>query len=192
MLFPEKPRCSIITVVMSEDRAKTLLRGELELPSSDPTGTPALERESDLRPDPGADPQTAALLLDPTEPGSGPPVAGAADGSPPMPSIVLAAAGLAVFDSVIVVVYLALWAMNPESALAVIDALGGVSFLLGIAPIIVGGIILHKNKRAGGVTAGNAWANAGVVAGALLAMVTMLIPFLVALRSFLGTPPDSL
>jgi hypothetical protein len=109
-----------------------------------------------------------------------------------MPPIVLAVAGLAVFDAVIVAIYVALWVINPEAMLAIISTLAGISLLLGVAPIVVGGLVLHKNRQTGTTTPGTNWAVAGIVSGMVMSLATLAIPLLAAVRMLLMDPGRSI
>ena len=61
-----------------------------------------------------------------------------------------------------------------------------VPFLLGIAPILVGGWILDRNRKSGGKLPGAAWARWAVLAGGLLTTVTILIPLTAAVSRITG------
>lgn len=107
-----------------------------------------------------------------------------------LPSIILAVAGLTVFDSIIIVVFLSLWAVNPEAMLAIIKTMAGIALLLGVAPIVIGGLVMHTNKQSGRVMPGTPWAGVGILVGIMLSALTILIPLLSAVRLLLGNPPD--
>ena len=107
-----------------------------------------------------------------------------------LPSIVLAVAGLTVFDSIIIVVFLSLWAVNAAAMLAIIKTMAGIALLLGVAPIVVGGLILHTNKQNGSVMPGTPWAGVGILVGVMLSGLTILIPLLSAVSLLLGNQPD--
>ena len=99
---------------------------------------------------------------------------------------VLIAAGLASLDGVLAVTLLGLWAFSPDTALSTIQAMSGLAFLLGIAPILVGGWILDRNRKSGGKLPGAAWARWAVLAGGLLTTVTILIPLTAAVSRITG------
>jgi hypothetical protein len=122
---------------------------------------------------------------------AGQPAASEGKASTDLPSIVLAVAGLSVFDSIIIVVFLSLWAVNPEAMLAVIQTLAGIALLLAVAPIVIGGLVLHTNKQTGTVMPGTPWAGVGMLVGIILAGLTLLIPLLSAVRLLLGGPLDA-
>jgi hypothetical protein len=108
-----------------------------------------------------------------------------------LPSIILAVAGLTVFDAIIIVVFLSLWAVNDEAMLAIIKTLAGIALLLSVAPIVIGGLVLHTNKQSGTVMPGTPWAGVGILVGVMLAGLTLLIPLLAAVKVLLGGPPET-
>jgi hypothetical protein len=107
-----------------------------------------------------------------------------------MPSTALAAAGLTVFDSILIVVFLGLWSLNPEAMLAIIKTMAGITLLLAVAPIVIGGLILHTNKQTGTVMPGTPWASVAMIVGTILGGLTLAIPLLTAVRMLLIAPPD--
>jgi hypothetical protein len=146
-----------------------------------------------------------SLADSPDEAGFGPGfAAGAFSDSPPsarvdvgkpggdLPSIILASAGLTVFDSIIIVVFLSLWAINPEAMLAIIKTMAGIALLLGVAPIVIGGLVMHTNKQNGTIMPGTPWAGVGILVGVMLSALTILIPLLSAVRLLLGNPPEAM
>jgi hypothetical protein len=161
---------------MDDHRAETAFRGEADISfaesphfSSASAGLPSHEgfsaRLENTRPD-------------------------AKEPSSDLPPMILAAAGLTVFDSIIIVVFLSLWAVNPEAMLAIIKTMAGIALLLGVAPIVIGGLILHTNKQSGTVMPGTPWAGVGILVGVMLSALTLLIPLLSAVRLLLGGPPE--
>jgi hypothetical protein len=104
-----------------------------------------------------------------------------------LPSIILAVAGLTVFDAIIIVVFLSLWAVNAEVMLAIIKTMAGIALLLGVAPIVIGGLVLHTNKQSGTVMPGTPWAGVGILVGIMLSALTILIPLLSAVSLLLGS-----
>ena len=106
------------------------------------------------------------------------------DKLPPFP---LAAAGLSVFSAIIAVAFLALWLVDANSALAVIQTLAGVCILVGLAAIVVGGLILNNNRRSDSQMPGSNWARVSVIAGLLLLGVTVILPLISALRVLVGS-----
>jgi hypothetical protein len=67
--------------------------------------------------------------------------------------------------------------------------MAGIALLLGVAPIVIGGLVLHTNKQAGTVMPGTPWAGVGILVGVMLSALTLLIPLLSAVRLLLGGPP---
>lgn len=161
---------------MDENRTDTAIRGGTELSFPDSPNDAGLDPEL---PDP------AAFFAS-----AGQPAANEEKPSSDLPTIVLAVAGLAVFDSIIIVVFLSLWAINPEAMLAIIKTMAGIALLLGVAPIVMGGLVLHTNKENGTVMPGTPWAGVGILVGVLLAGLTLLIPLMSAVRLLLGGPMD--
>jgi hypothetical protein len=162
---------------MNDNRSETAIRGGAELPFTDSPDDAILGAEiSDQEAFFAAAGQPAAVKDD--------------KASTDLPGIVLAVAGLSVFDSIIVVVFLSLWAVNPEAMLAIIQTLAGISLLLAVAPIVIGGLVLHTNKQSGTVMPGTPWAGVGMLVGIILAGLTLLIPLLSAVRLLMGGPLD--
>lgn len=164
---------------MDENRTETAIRGGEELPFADSPDDPNLSGEFAA--------QEAFFAS------AGQPAQSETESSTDLPSIVLAVAGLSVFDAIIIVVFLSLWAVNPEAMLAIIKTMAGISLLLAVAPIVIGGLVLHTNKQTGTVMPGTPWAGVGILVGMILAGLTLLIPLLSAVRLLLGSPlgPDS-
>jgi hypothetical protein len=160
---------------MDENRTETAFRGGADLsfgePSPDPGFGPGFP--------PGAFSDPLATATPDAEKQSG-----------DLPSIVLAAAGLTVFDAIIIVVFLSLWGVNPEAMLAIIKTMAGIALLLGVAPIVIGGLIMHTNKQTGKIMPGTPWAGVGILVGVLLSLLTILIPLLSAVRLLLGNPGE--
>lgn len=160
---------------MDQNRTETAFRGGAE--------TSLADSPDDTGFVPGFPPGAFADTLDS-------PPAPAAKASADLPSIVLAAAGLTVFDSIIIVVFLSLWAVNPDAMLAIIKTMAGIALLLGVSPIVIGGLIMHTNKQSGTVMPGTPWAGVGILVGVMLSALTILIPLLSAVRLLLGNPTD--
>ena len=99
----------------------------------------------------------------------------------PMPTIVLVSAGLAVFDSILSLAYLALWQFNAESLLAVLQQFGLFSLLAAMASVLLGAKILNPHRGRYLSAPGGPWALAAIAAGVALALLTLGIPFFSAL-----------
>ena len=98
----------------------------------------------------------------------------------PLPAGVLAAAGLAVLDGALTLILLSLWTMAPGSAVSTVHSMGGLCLLLGVAPILLGGVLLDRNRKRSDGLPGVVWVRWSVLAGALLTSVNILIPMLAA------------
>lgn len=161
---------------MDEHRTETAFRGGAEVSFADPpdkAGTDA------------GFPDSAALAALGDAPAES-----TGEKSTDLPTMILAVAGLTVFDSIIIVVFLSLWAVNPVAMLAIIKTLAGIALLLSVAPIVIGGLVLHTNKESGTVMPGTPWAGVGILVGVMLASLTLLIPLMSAVRLLLGGPSD--
>lgn len=100
-----------------------------------------------------------------------------------MPPIVLAAAGLAVFDTIICLVYVTVWVFSPPTLLAIIHAMAGVSLLVGVSPIVVAGYIFSKNRQAGVELPGTPFAVWAMVSGAVMMTLTLAVPMVAAIQA---------
>jgi hypothetical protein len=161
---------------MNENRTESAIRGGTQIPVADSPDDAVLD---------GTFTDPADFLAS-----AGRPVESGEKPSTDIPTIALASAGLAVFDAIIVVVLLSLWAVNPEVMLAIVKTMAGILLLLAVAPIVIGGLIMHTNKQSGVVMAGTPWAGVGILVGAILASLTLVIPLLFAVRLLLGGPVD--
>ncbi len=160
---------------MDENRTDTAIRGGTELSFPDSPNESL-----------GTDFSDQAAFFE----AAGQPAAAEEKSGNELPTIVLALAGLTVFDSIIIVVFLSLWAINPEAMLAIIKTMAGIALLLGVAPIVTGGLVLHTNKQTGTTMPGTPWAGVGILVGVLLAGLTLLIPLMSAVRLLLGGPME--
>jgi hypothetical protein len=160
---------------MDENRTETAFRGGADISFADPPNDASFGPGSGFPPGAFSDLQGTPSARDEKPSGD-------------LPGMILAAAGLTVFDSIIIVVFLSLWAVNPAAMLAIIKTMAGIALLLGVAPIVVGGLILHTNKQSGKVMPGTPWAGVGMLVGIMLSVLTILIPLLSAVRLLLGNP----
>ncbi len=122
----------------------------------------------------------------PTEP---PPGASAASKpqAKKLPGFAVAAAGLAVFDTLLAIAFLFMWLGNGQAALVVIQTLAGVSILLGLSAIVISGLIFNSNRRTGKAMPGTVWARAGIAAGLFLLGVAVMLPLISALSVLVGS-----
>ena len=71
--------------------------------------------------------------------------------------------------------------------LAIVHAMAGISLLLGVSPIIVGGIIFNKNRQTGITMPGTQFAVWAIVAGVVMTLLTMAIPLVAAIQALIGS-----
>lgn len=103
-----------------------------------------------------------------------------------MPPIILAAAGLAVFDAIICLVYVVVWIVNPLTLLAIIQAMAGISLLLGVAPVVVAGVIFSKNRQTGVELPGTPFAVWAMISGTVMMTLTLAVPLVAAIQALTG------
>lgn len=104
-----------------------------------------------------------------------------------LPGFAVAAAGLAVFDTLMAAAYLSMWLWNGQAALMVMQTLSGTSILLGLSAIVVGSLIFNSNRRTGRTMPGTGWARGGIAAGLFLLAVTVMLPLISALSVLVGS-----
>jgi len=139
------------------------LEADLQHPESE-TGAPPPTPEKDARQKPvGGDAQSDA-----------------------MPPIILAAAGLAVFDAIICLVYVVVWIVSPLTLLAIIQAMAGISLLLGVSPVVVAGVIFSKNRQTGIELPGTPFAVWAMISGSAMMMLTLAVPLVAAIQTLTG------
>jgi len=100
-----------------------------------------------------------------------------------MPTIVLIQAGLTVFNGVLILVFAGLWLFGGDMLFHIMQRLAGVCLLLAMGPLILGGIILHRNKKLDKPIPGTIYATVGVWVGVTMAMMTLIIPTLYTFRA---------
>ena len=103
-----------------------------------------------------------------------------------IPGLVLAVAAFTVFDGVIVVVYVTLWAMDLDLLLTALKGRGWISLLLAVSPLILGAIVVQRNKSVAVQGSGTIWANAGMLVGALMGLITLAVPMLATLAEMMS------
>ncbi len=103
-----------------------------------------------------------------------------------LPPLVLAVVAFTVFDAVIVVVYIALWAIDFNLLLAALKGRGWISLLLAVTPLILGAIVVQSNKNGADKRPGTIWANAGMIVGVLMSLITLAVPMLTALAQMVS------
>ncbi|MEZ5366817.1 MAG: hypothetical protein R2748_31885 [Bryobacterales bacterium] len=97
---------------------------------------------------------------------------------PPLP---LAAAGLGALSGLVTLASFALFLWDAAAATPIIQRSAPVMVLAGIAAVIVGSLILRKNKRTGFTMDGTQWASPAIVTGLLLMTAAVFLPLLYAL-----------
>ena len=103
-----------------------------------------------------------------------------------MPRLVLAVVAFTVFDAVIVVVYVTLWAIDFGLLLTALQGRGWISLLLAVSPLILGAIVVQRNKSVAVQGSGTIWANAGIVVGTLMGLITLAVPILATLAQMMS------
>lgn len=101
-------------------------------------------------------------------------------------NLLLAAAGLAVFDAILSVAYVVFWTIDPSALLKLLQSASGFSLVAAVAPISAGGVLLRRHRKNYFRTPGGRWALAAILSGAVLAMLTLFLPFLGALSLMLN------
>ena len=102
-----------------------------------------------------------------------------------LPRLVLAVVAFTVFDAVIVVVYIALWAIDFNLLLAALKGRGWISLLLAVTPLILGAFVVQGNRNVADKGPGTIWANAGMIVGVLMSLITLAVPILAALAQMM-------
>jgi hypothetical protein len=100
-----------------------------------------------------------------------------------MPTIALIQAGLTVFDGVMLLVFIGLWLFAGDMLFHIFQRLAGVCLLLAMGPLVLGGIILHNNKKLDKPIPGTFYAKVGMWVGVALAMMTLIVPTLFTFRA---------
>ena len=97
---------------------------------------------------------------------------------PPLP---LAAAGLTALNGLLTLACFVLFVWNYRTATPIIQRSAPLLVFFGVAAVVVGAVILIRNKRSGRTMEGSIWANPAVVAGLLLMTASVFLPLLSAL-----------
>ena len=104
-------------------------------------------------------------------------------------TLVLVQVGLTVFNSILLLMFAVLWNINPNVLASILREWAGLVFLSGMAPAIVGVVLVRRNKGRGQEEPGLIWANIGACIGPALAIASFVIPALLTLRSMLSSEP---
>ncbi len=105
-----------------------------------------------------------------------------------LPKLTLIQAGLTVFNGVMILVFTVLWFVSEDVLFQILQRAAGFCLLLALTPIVLGGVILQKNKKAGAPMPGTVYATLGMWIGVILSMMTLLIPTFVTFRALFDTP----
>jgi len=97
------------------------------------------------------------------------------------PPLSLAAAGLTALDGLLTLACFGLFVWDARAATPIIQGAAPLLGLAGVAGVVVGGVILVKNKRSHREMKGSVWANPAIVVGLLLMTAAVFLPLLSAL-----------
>ena len=103
--------------------------------------------------------------------------------SPELSKIVLVQAGLTVFNGIMLLVFSVLWLFDLGLLFQILQRAAGLCLLLALAPTVLGGFILHGNKRLAQPAPGTIYATAGLWIGVIMSMMTLIVPTLVTFRA---------
>ena len=134
---------------------------------------------------PAAQTQWADLPSSPTPSGSffsGLSTAAAGD----MPTIVLAQVGLTVLDGIIIFVYLVMSMIDIGWLAVGLRMFAIPAMVLSIAPMVLGAIIMRQATKTGVEPPGFTWSRIGTYVGVMLALGTLFVPAVVAMREMLS------
>ena len=110
------------------------------------------------------------------------PAAPAPDG---LSTLVLVTAGITVFDGVLLLTFMVLWLTNLELLLGLLEGRAGFTLLLAAAPLALGAVVIKRKDRQQGDYPGAVWGRAGMMVGALLAVMSLAIPVMATMRVML-------
>ena len=96
--------------------------------------------------------------------------------------LVLAVIAFTVIDAVIVVVYIALWAIDFNVLLKAFEGRGWISLLFSAIPLILGAAIVQRNKNVAVKGPATTWAKAGMIVGALTGLITLAVPIVATIE----------
>ncbi|MCB9384394.1 MAG: hypothetical protein H6509_07245 [Bryobacterales bacterium] len=113
--------------------------------------------------------------------GPAPTTATSSAGERKLPPLPLAAAGLASLSGLVTLASLALFLWDAAAATPIIQRAAPVMVIAGIAAVVIGSLILRKNKRTGFTMEGSQWASPAIVTGLLLMTAAVFLPLLDAL-----------
>lgn len=98
-----------------------------------------------------------------------------------LPPLTLAAAGLTALSGLVTVASFGLFFWDSGAATPIIQSTAPLLVFVGILAVVVGAIILVKNKRSGFSIDGSQWAAPAIVAGLMLMTAAVFLPLVHAL-----------
>lgn len=102
-----------------------------------------------------------------------------------MSTLVLVTAGITVFDGVLLLTFVVLWLTNHDLLLALLAGRAGFTLLLAAVPLGLGAAVTKRKDRQRGEYPGAIWGRAGMMVGAVLAVMSLAIPVLATMRVIL-------
>ena len=97
----------------------------------------------------------------------------------------LVTAGITVFDGVLLLIFMVLWLTNLDLLLGLLAGRAGFTLLLAAAPLALGAVVTKRKDRQQGDYPGAVWGRAGMMVGALLAVMSLAIPVMATMRVML-------
>ncbi len=102
-----------------------------------------------------------------------------------MSTLVLVTAGMTLFDGVLLLTCIILWLTNLDLLLALLAGRAGLTLLLAAVPLGLGAAVTKRKDRQGGDYPGAVWGRAGMMVGALLAVMSLAVPVMATMRVML-------
>ncbi len=102
-----------------------------------------------------------------------------------MSTLVLVTAGVTVFDGVLLLTFIVLWLTNLDILLALLAGRAGITLLLAAVPLALGAAVTKRKDRQPGEYPGAVWGRAGMMVGALLAVMSLAVPVMATMRVML-------
>ena len=99
--------------------------------------------------------------------------------------LVLAVIVSTVMDAAMIVVYIALWAIDFNLLVKAFQERGWISLLLSVIPLILGAILFQRSKKAGPDLPETHWAKGGMAVGALMSLFTLAVPIVATIEQMM-------